>query len=89
MAFGLTLIILGVLGVVGGIWLALDKRAASIVGGVVIALLSLAPILVGAAFLGHVPLTVRAQEHRLTRRPAWDSQRSRTSGIEGATPWCA
>jgi hypothetical protein len=51
MAFGLTLIILGALGVVGGIWLALDKRTASIVGGVVIALLSLAPILVGAAFL--------------------------------------
>jgi hypothetical protein len=50
-AFSLTLIIVGALGVVGGIWLAMDKRAASVVGGVIIALLSLVPVLVGVAFL--------------------------------------
>ena len=51
MASSLTLIIVGALGVVGGIWLAMDKRAASVVGGVIIALLSLVPVLVGAVFL--------------------------------------
>jgi len=49
--FSLTLIIVGALGVVGGIWLAMDKRAASVVGGVIIALLSLVPVLVGVVFL--------------------------------------
>lgn len=51
MAFSLTLIIVGALGVVGGIWLAMDKRAASVVGGVIIALFSLMPVLVGVVFL--------------------------------------
>ncbi|MBD8539196.1 hypothetical protein [Frigoribacterium sp. CFBP 8751] len=57
MVFSWTCIILGALGalgVVGGIWLARDKRAASVAGGVVIALLSLVPILFGAVLLAYM-----------------------------------
>jgi len=54
MTFGIVCIIVGALGVVGGIWLARDKRAASVVGGVVIAMLSLVPILFGAVLLAYI-----------------------------------
>ena len=54
MVFSWTCIIVGTLGVVGGIWLATDKRAASVVGGIAIALLSLVPILVGAVLLAYI-----------------------------------
>jgi len=54
MVFSWTCIIVGALGVVGGIWLARDKRAASVAGGVVIALLSLVPILFGAVLLAYI-----------------------------------
>ncbi|WP_157490012.1 hypothetical protein [Frigoribacterium sp. Leaf186] len=54
MVFSWSCIILGALGVVGGIWLARDKRAASVAGGVVIALLSLVPILFGAVLLAYI-----------------------------------
>lgn len=47
-------IIIGALGVVGGIWLARDKRPASVIGGIVIALLSLVPILFGAVLLAYI-----------------------------------
>lgn len=54
MTFGIACIVIGVLGVVGGIWLASDKRAASVAGGVVIALLSLVPILFGAIVVAYI-----------------------------------
>jgi ABC-type molybdate transport system permease subunit len=54
MTFGIVCIIVGALGVAGGIWLAREKRAASVVGGIVIALLSLVPILLGALLLAYI-----------------------------------
>ena len=54
MTLGIVCIVIGVLGVVGGIWLAIDKRAASVAGGVVIALLSLVPILFGVVLLAYI-----------------------------------
>ena len=54
MAFSWTCIVLGTLGVVGGIWLIRDKRAASVIMGIIIALLSLVPILFGALLLAYI-----------------------------------
>ena len=54
MTFGIVCIIVGALGVAGGIWLAREKRAASVVGGIIIALLSLVPILFGALLLAYI-----------------------------------
>ena len=54
MTLGIVCIVIGVLGVVGGIWLAIDKRAASVVGGMLIALLSLVPILFGVVLLAYI-----------------------------------
>jgi FtsH-binding integral membrane protein len=54
MVLSWTCIIVGALGVVGGIWLARDKRPASVVGGILIALLSLVPILFGAVLLAYI-----------------------------------
>jgi hypothetical protein len=47
-------VIVGALGVVGGIWLASDERAASVIGGILIALLSLVPILFGAVLVAYI-----------------------------------
>jgi FtsH-binding integral membrane protein len=54
MVLSWTCIIVGALGVVGGIWLARDKRPASVVGGILIALLSLVPILFGAVLFAYI-----------------------------------
>ena len=54
MTFGIVCIIVGVLGVAGGTWLAMDKRTASVIGGVVIALLSLVPVLFGTLLLAYI-----------------------------------
>ena len=54
MVLSWTCIIVGALGVVGGIWLASDKRPASVIGGILIALLSLVPILFGAVLLAYI-----------------------------------
>lgn len=55
--FSCVCIIVGALGVVGGIWLARDKRPAGVMGGIVIALLSLVPILFGAVNLAYIAST--------------------------------
>lgn len=47
MAFSIVLIALGLLGIVGGIWLVLSKRASSVVMGLVIMVLSLIPLGLG------------------------------------------
>jgi len=54
MVFSWTCIVLGALGVVGGIWLIRDKRAASVIMGIIIALLSLVAILFGALLLAYI-----------------------------------
>jgi hypothetical protein len=54
MTFGIVCIIVGALGVAGGIWLAGEKRAASVTGGIVVALLSLVPVLFGVLLLAYI-----------------------------------